>query len=180
MPDTVQCEHREVILSKRRPLGVFSNFTPTPFVLDGKRYASVEGFWQMMKFPENSSDKRVELDPDFNWKYTRAQLAKMSAFEAKKAGDHASQHMKQHNYNWVTYQGESMEYRTLEKGQHYKVIRSAMQAKLDQNPDLKPLLTQTKGLKLLPDHNQSRPTQAAWQYHQIWMNIRDQHFNGSR
>ncbi len=34
----------EVILSKRNELGILSNFAATPFELDGKRYASVEGF----------------------------------------------------------------------------------------------------------------------------------------
>src|SRR3989441_9322156 len=42
----------EVILSKRNELGLLSNFAPTPFVFHGKKYASLEGFWQMMKNPE--------------------------------------------------------------------------------------------------------------------------------
>jgi hypothetical protein len=37
-------EPGQVILSKRDKLGILSNFTPTPFVYRGKRYASVEGF----------------------------------------------------------------------------------------------------------------------------------------
>ena len=41
----------EVILSKRNELGILSNFAATPFEMDGKRYASVEGFWQMMLYP---------------------------------------------------------------------------------------------------------------------------------
>src|SRR5579862_950206 len=39
----------EVILSKRNELGILSNFAATPFTFRGRRYASVEGFWQMMK-----------------------------------------------------------------------------------------------------------------------------------
>src|SRR5215470_5488985 len=42
----------EVILSKRNELGLLSNFAATPFKFHGKRYASLEGFWQAMKFPE--------------------------------------------------------------------------------------------------------------------------------
>src|SRR2546427_140353 len=42
----------EVILSKRNELGLLSNFAPTPFVFHGKQYASLEGFWQMMKYTE--------------------------------------------------------------------------------------------------------------------------------
>src|SRR5262245_12387786 len=51
----------EVILSKRNELGLLSNFAPTPFVLRGKRYASLEGFWQMMKYPEGPSDPRAKF-----------------------------------------------------------------------------------------------------------------------
>jgi len=46
----------EVILSKRNELGVLSNFAATPFTLRGRRYASVEGFWHMMLYPENAHD----------------------------------------------------------------------------------------------------------------------------
>ena len=42
----------EVILSKRHELGLLSNFAPTPFTFRGRRYASLEGFWQMMLYPE--------------------------------------------------------------------------------------------------------------------------------
>src|SRR5678815_4274804 len=42
----------EVILSKRNELGLLSNFAATPFTYRGKRYASLEGFWQMMLYPE--------------------------------------------------------------------------------------------------------------------------------
>ena len=48
----------EVILSKRHELGILSNFAATPFTLHGKRYASVEGFWQMMLYPEGPDDPR--------------------------------------------------------------------------------------------------------------------------
>src|SRR5215472_14424044 len=47
----------EVILSKRNELGLLSNFAATPFEFHGKRYASLEGFWQMMKFPEGLDDR---------------------------------------------------------------------------------------------------------------------------
>ena len=75
----------EVILSKRNELGILSNFAATPFELDGKRYASVEGFWQMMLYPEGPDDERAK-DKTVTWKYTREQVAQMTAFEAKSAG----------------------------------------------------------------------------------------------
>ena len=49
----------EVILSKRKELGLLSNFAATPFVFRGQRYASLEGFWQMMLYPESAADSRA-------------------------------------------------------------------------------------------------------------------------
>jgi hypothetical protein len=63
----------EVILSKRNDLGILSNFAPTPFVFHGVRYASVEGFWQMMKYPEGPDDPRW-ASPKIHWAYTREQV----------------------------------------------------------------------------------------------------------
>lgn len=52
----------EVVLSKRNELGLLSNFAATPFVFHGVRYASVEGFWQMMKYPEGADDPRAKVE----------------------------------------------------------------------------------------------------------------------
>src|SRR5438876_10361071 len=82
----------EVILSKRNELGLLSNFAPTPFVFHGKKYASLEGFWQMMKYPEGPDDSRAKF-PGLEWKYTRDQVAQMVSFEANKAGALASENM---------------------------------------------------------------------------------------
>src|SRR6187431_1294717 len=76
----------EVILSKRNELGLLSNFAPTPFTFRGQRYASLEGFWQMMKYPEGANDPRTN-SPGMTWRYTREQVAQMTAFDAKRAGD---------------------------------------------------------------------------------------------
>ncbi len=63
----------EVILSKRNELGILSNFAATPFVLHGKRYASVEGFWQMMLYPEGAGDARAQ-DASVVWPHKRANM----------------------------------------------------------------------------------------------------------
>ena len=76
----------EVILSKRNELGLLSNFAATPFVFHGQRYASLEGFWQMMKYPENDADLRAKF-PGLEWRHTREQVAQLTAFDAKRAGD---------------------------------------------------------------------------------------------
>ena len=75
----------EVILSKRHELGVLSNFAATPFTLRGRRYASVEGFWQAMKYPENPDDPRAQF-PSITWGLTRGQVEQLTAFDAKRAG----------------------------------------------------------------------------------------------
>ena len=82
----------EVILSKRNELGLLSNFAATPFEFRGKRYASLEGFWQMMKYPEGPDDPRAKF-PGLEWTHTRDEVAEMTAFDAKKAGDLASRNM---------------------------------------------------------------------------------------
>src|SRR5262252_10276051 len=89
----------EVILSKRHELGLLSNFAATPFVFRGRRYASVEGFWQMMLYPEGPKDPRANF-PGIEWKYTRDQVAGMTSFEAKHAGDLAEANMKQMGIDW--------------------------------------------------------------------------------
>src|SRR5213594_3456774 len=92
----------EVILSKRNELGLLSNFAPTPFVFHGRRYASLEGFWQMMLYPENASDPRATFK-GIEWKFTRAQVAQMTAFEAKDAGTLAEANMASIGINWASF-----------------------------------------------------------------------------
>src|SRR5580658_10460074 len=82
----------EVILSKRNELGILSNFAATPFEFHGQRYASLEGFWQMMKYPEGPDDPRAKF-PGIQWKLERTAVAQMTAFDAKRAGDVASRNM---------------------------------------------------------------------------------------
>lgn len=160
----------EVILSKRTELGIFSNFAATSFTFENVIYASVEGFWQMMKFP----DSLLLDDPrkSFEWSHTREEVGNLVGFEAKDAGNEGSKVMKELDINWVSYKGERLEYRTQEKGAHYNLIRNAMKAKLEQNPEVKRLLLQTGDLKLRPDHDQGANPPPAWLYHEIWMEFR--------
>jgi len=158
-----------VILSKRNELGLLSNFAPTPFTLDGVRYASVEGFWQMMKYPEGPEDPRTKAGP---WPHTRAEVAAMTAFEAKDAGKAAGRLMKQLGITWCTYQGERIRYKGDGADRHYALIRRAMAAKLAGNADVRAVLRATGDLELLPDHRQSRSKTRAYDYHRIWMDLR--------
>ena len=114
----------EVILSKRHELGLLSNFAPTPFTFRGRRYASLEGFWQMMLYPENENDPRAK-HPGLEWKYSREQVAGMTSFEAKKAGDLAEENMRRMNIDWVSFEGRRFVYRSSGRGEHYRLIVAA-------------------------------------------------------
>lgn len=161
----------EVILSKRNELGLLSNFAATPFAFHGKRYASLEGFWQMMKYPESTNDVRATF-PGLHWAYTRDEVAQLTSFAAKKAGTLAEENMKQMGITWVTFEGERMEYRPAAPGKHYELIVAATWEKVRQNPDVKRVLLSTGDLVLKPDHHQETDAPAAWYYYEILTGIR--------
>ena len=161
----------EVILSKRNELGLLSNFAATPFEFHGKRYASLEGFWQMMKYPEGADDPRAKF-PDIQWAYTREQVAQLTGFEAKKAGTLAEKNMQKMGIDWVTFEGKRFEYKPATPGEHYKLIVEATWEKVRQNPEVKKELLATGDLVLKPDHHQEPDAPAAWRYYEILTTIR--------
>ncbi len=168
----------EVILSKRNELGILSNFAATPFELYGKRYASVEGFWQMMLYPEGPDDERAK-NKRVTWKFTREQVAQMTAFEAKSAGTLAEGNMKTLGIDWCTFDGKKFPYRSTPisgglrgPGEHYKLIVAAMRAKANQNPEVKRILLATGDLILKPDHYGEENPPPEWKYYDIWMQLR--------
>ena len=161
----------EEILSKRNELGILSNFAATPFTLRGKRYASVEGFWQMMLYPEGPGDPRARA-PGITWPHTREEVAGMTAFEAKDAGTAAEENMRKMGIDWVTFEGKRFPYRSKKKGVHCRLILDAMRAKLQENPRVRQVLLSTGDLILLPDHIEEPDPPAEWLYFRIWMDIR--------
>jgi len=168
----------EVILSKRNELGILSNFAATPFTLYGHRYASVEGFWQMMLYPEGSNDPRAKF-PGLQWPHTRDEVAQMTAFDAKNAGTIGEANMKKMGIHWVTFQDRRITYRSMQKGEHYRLIVEAMRAKLEQNPKVRKILLATGTLILRPDHYEEENAPPEWRYFEIWMQFRSeliQHF----
>jgi predicted NAD-dependent protein-ADP-ribosyltransferase YbiA (DUF1768 family) len=163
----------EVILSKRNELGLLSNFAATPFTLRGQRYASLEGFWQMMKYPEGPNDPRATF-PGLHWAYSREQVAQLTSFEAKKAGTLAEQNMKAMGITWVSFQGNRFEYRPATPGEHYRLIVEATWEKVRQNPEVKRVLLATGNLILKPDHHQEPDAPAAWRYYEILTQVRSE------
>lgn len=161
----------EVILSKRHELGLLSNFAATPFTFRGRRYASLEGFWQMMLYPEGQRDPRATF-PGLEWKYTRAQVAQMTAFEAKAAGTLAEENMKRMGINWATFAGKRFPYRSMKPGVHYRLIVAATWAKVEQNPEVRKVLLATGDLILRPDHHSEPNAPPEWRYFEILTRIR--------
>jgi predicted NAD-dependent protein-ADP-ribosyltransferase YbiA (DUF1768 family) len=168
----------EVIVSKRHELGLLSNFAPTPFVFRGRRYASVEGFWQMMLYPEGPGDPRARFR-DAAWSCTRDQVAAMTAFEAKAAGALAEQNMVKMGIGWVSFEGRRFPYRPDVPGEHYALIVAAMTEKVRQNPEVRRALLATGDLVLRPDHHEENGARAAWRYCDILMAIRSELQKGS-
>ena len=163
----------EVILSKRNELGLLSNFAATPFTYRGKRYASLEGFWQMMLYPEGPNDPRAKF-PGLEWKHTRDEVAQMTAFEAKSAGTLAEENMKRMGITWATFEGKRFTYRSMKHGQHYRLILAATWAKVNQNAEVRRVLMSTGDLILKPDHKSGPNAPDEWRYYELWMKIREQ------
>lgn len=99
-----------------RPIG---NFSPAPFDHDGERYASVDSFWQGLKFPEGSERKRI---------------AEMSGPEAREAGG------KRGYGTTVSYRGREIAVGTRE---HWRLMRRACEAKFQQNEKARAALMAT-------------------------------------
>jgi predicted NAD-dependent protein-ADP-ribosyltransferase YbiA (DUF1768 family) len=163
----------EVILSKRHELGLLSNFAATPFTFRGRLYASLEGFWQMMKYPEGPNDPRAKF-PGLEWKHTREQVGQMTSFEAKSAGTLGEQNMKKMGITWVSFAGKRFAYRPSTPGEHYRLIVAATREKVRQNSEVKRALLATGDLILKPDHHQEANPPAAWRYYDILMQLRSE------
>jgi len=163
----------EVILSKRHELGLLSNLAASPFTFHGQHYLCLEAFWQMMKYPEGPQDPRAKHE-GLVWQRTRQEVSQMEGWAAKKAGTLASENMKIMDINWVTFEGQKMTYRSPQKGPHYQLIVQATREKVRQNPQIQKVLLSTGDLILRPDHQQPLEVPPAWQYHQIYMDLRDE------
>jgi predicted NAD-dependent protein-ADP-ribosyltransferase YbiA (DUF1768 family) len=161
----------EAILSKRTELGVFSNFAATPFELDGRRFASVEGFWQAMYYPEGPDDPRAKAG---EWPHTRAEVEGLSGFDAKHAGDVAKKILGAAGMLSMSYGGRRFEPHGSPEDQayHLAVVERATRAKVLQNAAVRDLLVATGDLVLRPDHDQGADATAAYHYFDILMKLR--------
>ncbi len=161
----------EVVLSKRNELGLLSNFAATPFEFRGERYASLEGLWQSMKYPEGPEDPRA-LQPGVTWPHTRREVTRMVAFEANEAGSRADEIMRAMGIDWITFEGERIRFMDEDRQRHLEIIEAATWAKVRQNPEVEGALLATGDLVLRPDHITEIDPPPAWRYYDIYMRIR--------
>ena len=149
-PEDEACR-KPINISSRSPmpLRLASNFARTPFVLDNQEYASIEGFWQGLKFPRAAD---------------RLRLAALHGDEARDAGllapaadafDHAGRRIRTGTF------------------EHWQLMEQACLAKFEQNPAARDALFSTGHRPIThrvePD---SRNIPGAIMA-EIWMRIRD-------
>jgi len=128
-----------------------SNLAHTPFELDGRRYASVEGFWQGLKL----------LDP-----LERSVIAGLWGREAKKRGSSFDQPTE------FAYDGDKV---VAGSPEHWALMRAACEAKFTQNVEARTALLAT-GERWLTHkvRKDSRMIPGAI-VADIWMRIRARH-----
>jgi hypothetical protein len=150
---------------------MLSNFFAASFTFEGLKFASVEGLWQSMKYPESADDPRNSSL--VTWPFTRSQVEMMTAFDAKHAGDIASKNMQTLKINWISFKGERIDYKGKDQNRHYELIFKATVQKISQNQNVKDLLMKTGDLTLMPDHQQEPHSPPAYKYYDIAMKIRE-------
>ncbi|HWB44296.1 MAG TPA: NADAR family protein [Hyphomicrobiaceae bacterium] len=128
-----------------RPIG---NFAPTPFELDGAHYASVESFWQGLKFPEGKERRRIAA---LNGAHARA--------EGEKQGYAAT----------VRY-GESDI--TVGTWEHWQLMERACRAKFAQNEEARAALLATGNRPLVHIVRRDSRSIPGVIMAEIWMRIR--------
>ena len=97
-----------------------SNLYPSSFILDGIEYASVEAFRMSTKYP--ATDPR------------HVEIRQLSGLKAKTAGRDARLSKS------IEYQGERIR---IGSPEHHALLKRALRAKLEQNPDILKALLDT-------------------------------------
>ena len=130
------------------PARLISNLAETPFTLDGRRFASVEAFWQGLKFDDDT---------------TRARLAPLSGHPAKAAGNAAPAH------DVVRYAGREIR---VGSPDHWALMERANAAKFEQCEPARAALLSTMPHSLehtVPVDSRTIPGAVMAE---IWMRIR--------
>lgn len=128
-------------------ISIIANFAPTPFTLDGVRYACVEAFWQSLRFPPEE----------------RPRLAALDGAAAKRASD-------AHPYgSHVHYRGEAIPVGT---HAHWQLMRRACEAKFAQNDEARAALLETGDRPLVHRVRRDSTSIPGVVMAEIWMVLR--------
>lgn len=131
-----------------RPHHLISNFAETPFDLDGWRYASIEGFWQGLKFPDEAD---------------RLRLASLSGGAAKDAGSAAPAG------DLILYGNELIRVGTWD---HWQLMSQACYAKFSQHAPARAALLATGARPLTHNSSRDSKTIPGVIMAGIWMDLR--------
>ncbi|HXQ45329.1 MAG TPA: NADAR family protein [Caulobacteraceae bacterium] len=137
-------------ITSRSPgaLKMISNFSETKFELDGAIYASVEGFWQGLKFPDEADRRR---------------LAVMHGSKAKDAGYYAPKS------DVISYGGQSISIGTWD---HWRLMEAACTAKFEQCEAARLALRSTGNRPLTHQMRRDSRTIPGVILADIWMRLR--------
>jgi predicted NAD-dependent protein-ADP-ribosyltransferase YbiA (DUF1768 family) len=131
------------------PLRAISNFAEAHFILDGMEYMSVEGYWQGLKFPDESDRRR---------------LAALYGSKAKDAGYYAPKS------DIVIYAGQAVRVGTWD---HWQLMEKACTAKFEQCTAARTALLSTGMRPLAHQMRRDSRTIPGVLMADIWMRIRD-------
>jgi len=127
---------------------LISNLSETPFELDGSHYASVEAFWQGLKFPDESK---------------RTEIAMFFGQEARQAGFYAT------DSDTFLYSNQTVRTGTFD---HWQLIKRACFAKFTQHEPSKQALLRTGQRPLTHRMRRDSRTIPGVIMAEIWMQIR--------
>ncbi len=127
---------------------LISNFAPTPFTLDGREYASVESFWQGLKFPTPAERRRV---------------AALPGPQARREGE------TQGYGETVEYEGERI---PVGAWPHWQLMHRACLAKFTQNAEARLALLSTGDRPLVHRVRRDSRTIPGAIMAEIWMKVR--------
>jgi hypothetical protein len=137
-----------VSTAKDEVIRLISNLAHTPFELHGRTYASVEGFWQGLKFPGEADRQRI---------------APLHGTEAKRAGEGAPE------ADIFEYQGQMVRVGTYE---HWSLMHQACWAKFSQHGEARRALLSTGARPLVHRVRRGSRTIPGAVMAEIWMKVR--------
>jgi predicted NAD-dependent protein-ADP-ribosyltransferase YbiA (DUF1768 family) len=129
------------------PIRLIANFAPTPFELDGERYACVEAFWQSLRFPLEQ----------------RPRIAALAGPVAKQESE------KQPYGSHVIYGGQTIPVGAFD---HWQLMRRACNAKFEQNENARAALLATGDCPLIHVVRRDSRTIPGVIMAEIWMELR--------